>query len=66
MPRSTPDQAAELHNLAEHEHAAAAAAHARADHLAAREHSRQALEYALYAEEQSERLAEEAAHTTKN
>jgi len=58
MPPNTLNRAAEFHSLAEHAHASAAAAHARGDHLAAYELSRQALEYSLNAQELSARLAE--------
>ena len=42
MPQSSHDQAAELHNLASHAHAAAAVSHGKADHRTAHELSQQA------------------------
>lgn len=60
MPQSTHDRAAELHNLAEHAHGAAAAAHAKGDHLTAHELSKKALEYSTNAHKHSQQLVEEA------
>jgi hypothetical protein len=65
MPQSTHDRVAELHNLASHAHAAAAAAHAKGDHLTAHELSRQALEHSMNAYKNSEELAAEAAKPVK-
>ena len=42
MPQSSHDQAAELHNLASHAHAAAAVSHGKADHRSAHEQSKRA------------------------
>jgi hypothetical protein len=60
MPQSNHGQAAELHNLAEHAHAAAAAAHQKGDHLSAHELSKKALEYSMNAHRHSEQLSQEA------
>jgi HD-GYP domain-containing protein (c-di-GMP phosphodiesterase class II) len=65
MPTNTLNRAAELHSLAQHAHASAAAAHARGDHLAAYELSRQALEHSLNAQEVSARLAESLGRSPK-
>lgn len=60
MPQSTHDRAAELHILAEHAHAAAAAAHEKGDHLSAHELSKKALEHSMNAYKHSEQLFQEA------
>ena len=57
MPQSTHVHAAELHNLAAHAHAKAAASHLEADHLTAHELSMQALEKSREAHRHSEELA---------
>jgi len=49
MPQSTHDRAAELHNLASHAHAAAAAAHGKGDHLTAHELTKRAYEHSISA-----------------
>jgi hypothetical protein len=49
----------ELHNLAAHAHAAAAAAHGKGDHLTAHELSKQAHEHSLNAHKLSQELAAE-------
>lgn len=54
MPQSTHDRTAELHNLAEHAHAAAAVAHNKGDHLTAHELTKQAHEHSLNAVRSSE------------
>ena len=65
MPQSTHDRTAELHNLAEHAHAAASAAHGKGDHLTAHELSKRALEHSMNAYRQSEDMVEEAAASRK-
>ena len=60
MPQSTHDRTAELHNLAEHAHAAAAAAHNKADHLTAHELTKKALEHTMNALRSSEEKLQEA------
>jgi hypothetical protein len=60
MPQSTRDRTAELHNLAEHAHAAAAAAHGKSDHLTAHELTKKALEHSMNAYRSSEEKLEEA------
>jgi len=60
MPQSPHDQISELHNLAEHAHAAAAVAHGKGDHLTAHELSKKALEQSMNAYRHSEELAEGA------
>jgi len=60
MPQSPHDQIAELHNLAEHAHAAAAVAHGKGDHLTAHEMSKKALEYSTNAHRHTEELTEAA------
>jgi hypothetical protein len=62
MPQSTHDRIAELHNLAEHAHAAAAVAHGKSDHLAAHELSKKALEHSMNAY----RLSEEKLQAAKS
>jgi hypothetical protein len=59
MPQSTHDRTAELHNLAEHAHAAAAVAHGKGDHLTAHELSKKALEHSMNAYRHSEEKVEE-------
>jgi len=59
MTQSTHDRTAELHNLAEHAHAAAAVAHGKADHLTAHELSKKALEHSMNAYRHSEEVVEE-------
>jgi hypothetical protein len=61
MPQSAHNGIAELHNLAEHAHAAAAAAHGKGDHLTAHELSKQALEYSKDAYRHSEEILREPA-----
>jgi hypothetical protein len=61
MPQSTHYRAAELHNFAIHAHEAAAAAHAKGDHLTAHEFTKQALQHSMNAFGVSEKLAAEAA-----
>jgi hypothetical protein len=65
MSQSTHDRAAELHNLAEHAHAAAADAHGKGDHLTAHELSKRALELSMNAYKHSEQWVEEAKETAK-
>jgi fructose-1,6-bisphosphatase/sedoheptulose 1,7-bisphosphatase-like protein len=60
MPQSAHDRTAELHNLAEHAHAAAAVAHGKGDHMTAHELSKQALEHSMNAYKHSEELSQEA------
>ena len=61
MPQSTHARVAELHNLAQHAHEAAAASHAKGDHLSAHELSKQALEHSKNAFDLAEKLAAESA-----
>ena len=56
MPQSTYDRIAELHNLAEHAHFAASAAHNAGDHLTAHELSRRALEHSTDAYRRSQEI----------
>jgi fructose-1,6-bisphosphatase/sedoheptulose 1,7-bisphosphatase-like protein len=56
MPQSPHERIAELHNLAEHAHAAAATAHGKGDHLTAHELSKKALEHSMNAYRHSEEL----------
>jgi hypothetical protein len=65
MPQSSHDRAAELHNLAEHAHAAAAAAHGKSDHLTAHELGKKALEHSMNAYKHTEQMVEEAEHRGK-
>jgi len=65
MPQSTHDRTAELHNLAEHAHAAASVAHAKGDHLTAHELSKKALEHSMNAYRHSEEKVEDAAQSSK-
>jgi hypothetical protein len=65
MPETTLYRITELHNLAIHAHKAAAAAHAKGDHLTAHELSKQALEHSMNACRLAEQLAEEAAKSAK-
>jgi hypothetical protein len=68
MPDDYHQKAAELHKLAAHAHEAAAASHEKNDHLSAHELSRQALEHATKAFEQSKEArirSAEVAHETK-
>jgi len=59
MPQSTHDRTAELHNLAEHAHAAASAAHGKGDHLTGHELSKKALEHSMNAYRHSEEILAE-------
>jgi len=61
MPQSTHDQAAELHNLAAHTHAAAATAHGKGDHLTAHELSKLAHEHSMNTNKLVEELGTKAA-----
>jgi hypothetical protein len=65
MPQSTHNRISELHNLAEHAHAAAADAHGKGDHLTAHELSKRALEHSMNAYKHSEEQVEEAKKTAK-
>jgi hypothetical protein len=65
MPQSTHDRLAELHNLASHAHASAAAAHDKGDHLTAHELSKKALEHSMNAYRFSQQLIEEAETSPK-
>jgi len=65
MPQSTHDRTAELHNLAEHAHAAAAVAHGKGDCLTAHELSKKALEHSMNAYKHSQEAVEEAATPRK-
>jgi hypothetical protein len=65
MPQSTHDRAAEMHNLAAHAHEAASAAHKKGDQLTAHELSKQALEHSMNACKLVEKLATEAAKSSK-
>jgi len=64
MPQSTHDRSAELHNLAEHTHDAAAA-HDKADHLTSHELTKQADEHSKKTHERDEVLAAEVAKRNK-
>jgi hypothetical protein len=65
MPQSSHNRLADLHNLAEHAHAAAAAAHGKMDHLAAHELSKKALEYSKNAYRHSEEMLAERTASSK-
>ena len=65
MPETTLYRVTELHKLAAHAHEAAAAAHAKGDHLTAHELSKQALEHSMNACKLAEKLAEEAGKSIK-
>ena len=56
MPQSNYDRIAELHNLAEHAHFAASAAHHAGDHMTTHELSRRALEHSMDAFRHSEEM----------
>jgi hypothetical protein len=56
MPQSTHNRIAELHNMAEHAHAAAAVAHEKGDHLTAHELTKKALEHSIDAHRSSEAI----------
>ncbi len=58
--QSTHHRAAELHNLAAHAHAAAAAAQDKGDHLIAHELSQRALEYSIQAHQHSFEIKHQA------
>jgi len=64
MPQSTHDRSAELHNLAEHTHDAAAG-HDKADHLTSHELTKQADEHSKKMHERDEVLAAEVAKRNK-
>jgi LmbE family N-acetylglucosaminyl deacetylase len=64
MPQSSHDRAAELHNLASHAHAVAAASNGKADHRTAHELSKQAVEFSREALKHSEQLGTAAAEST--
>jgi hypothetical protein len=57
MPSSSHERIIELHNLAAHAHAAAAASHNKGDHLTAHELTLQAHEHSVNARRLSEELA---------
>ena len=59
MSQSTHAHAAELHNLASHAHAKAAASHLENDHLTAHELSMQAFEVSRQAHQHAEKVAHE-------
>jgi hypothetical protein len=67
MPQSAHDRAAELHNLASHAHAKAAASFSQNDHLTAHELSQRAFEHSREAHQHTEKIAHEdrLAETTK-
>jgi len=65
MPQSAHGRTAELHNLAEHAHAAAAAAHLKGDHLTAHELSKKALEFSQSAHRHSQEMVDEAAASSR-
>jgi len=65
MPRSSHDQAAEIHNLASHALAVAAVAHGKAHHLTAHELSKQSDALSRNALKHSERLDTAVAESTK-
>jgi hypothetical protein len=65
MPQSSHDRTAELHNLAEHAHAAASAAHTKGDHLTGHELSKKALEHSMNAHRQSEEMVKKAKISSK-
>jgi hypothetical protein len=61
MPQFTYDRIAELHNLAEHAHFAASAAHNAGDHATAHELSRRAMEHSMDAYRRSEEMMQKMA-----
>ena len=63
MPQSTHNRAAELHNLAEHNHDAAG--HDKADHLTPHELTKQAEEHSKNTAERDEAMAAKAAKRNK-
>jgi hypothetical protein len=63
MSQPSHQRAAELHNLAAHAHAAAAAAHDKQDHLTAHELTKQAHEHSTNARKLSEELLAEGRKT---
>jgi HD superfamily phosphodiesterase len=65
MPETTLYRITELHNLAIHAHEAAAAAHAKGDHLTAHELSKQAMEHSMNACKLAGKLAEEGGRPVK-
>ncbi len=65
MPQSTHNPAAETHSLAEHNHAAAAASHNKADHLTAHELSEEADEQSATKRKRDKAVVEEAAKPDK-
>ena len=65
MPQSPHGRTAELHNLAEHAHAAAAAAHGKGDHRTAHELSKKALEYSMSAHRHSEETLKQSPAPSK-
>jgi hypothetical protein len=65
MPQSSHTRLAELHNLAAHNHSAAAVAHGKGDHRTGHELSKQALEHTLNAHKLSEELATKVAESAK-
>jgi hypothetical protein len=66
MPQSPHDRVAELHNLAAHAHAAAAAtAHGKGDHLTAHELSEQAHEHSMNAYKHAKELITVATQSKK-
>lgn len=66
MSQSAHNRVAELHNLAAHNHQAAAVAHGKGDHLTAHELSKQALEHAMNAHKLSEELVTASQSRTKS
>lgn len=60
MPLASNVKAAEMHTLAMHAHQAAVASHAQGDHLSGHEYSRQTLEHATRAFEESQKLLRES------
>jgi hypothetical protein len=63
MPQSSHDQAAELHNLASHTHAAAAVAHGKADHLTDHELNKKADELSRSAPKHADQIDTPAAES---
>jgi hypothetical protein len=64
MPSDSHQRAAEFHELAAHAHLAAAASHAKGDHLSGHELSKQALEHAKKAFEWSQEADRESVKST--
>jgi hypothetical protein len=64
MASESSQKAVEYHDLAPHAHRVAAARHEKGDHQIGHEHSRQALEYARKAYEESQEALRRSAHAS--